>query len=297
MFLLSETELIGGIPLKSISRIDISFYKSRNESLNIFNLELDFDENIIPLITSILECQPVLIRRKTYIGLDTDYIIERKMDIDIDCNSNLNFILGKGAFSASDYFALPMAGLDKGASSVPDYYALHMAGLGKGGYPSFQVDIDKFNKNTSIHKSYWQSQKLHYSQVYPKSQELVRIYSRDDSDLNRNSCRTYDSKSNNQIFNPQDALGSKEEIVIYWVVSGMSKFELCLASNPISTSSSASDNNDTRKKCIWRLVVNVIEDNHFIDSKVDAVNTWLEKIHKIKSTIKIANQETNTEEI
>jgi hypothetical protein len=257
MFLLSKTELITSIPLKSISRIDISFYKSRNENLNIFNLELDFDEDIIPLITSTLECQPILTRRKTYFGIDNDYIIEHKMDLDADIDhyNNFDFILDRGR------------------------------------YPSFQVDVDKFNNNTSNHKSHWQSRQLHYSQVYPKSQELVRIYSREEPESDPHS------RSNCKIFNPQDALGSKEETVIYWTASGVGKFELCLAANPNSASRGASGSTDREKKCIWRLVVDVIEDNHFIDSKVDAVNTWLEKIHKIKSTIKIANQETNTEEI
>jgi hypothetical protein len=140
------------------------------------------------------------------------------------------------------------------------------------------LDIDAFNKNknSSNQKSYWQSRKLHYSNVYVKSQELVRIYSREDSDSNSNR----DARSNSKIFNPQDVLGCKEEIVICWSVHGMSKFELCIS--PTKNS----------EKCTWHLVVDVIEDNHFIDSKVDAVNIWLEKIHKIKSTIKIANQET-----
>lgn len=255
MFLLSETELVSSIPLKTISRIDVSFYKSRNESLNIFNLELDFDENLIPLFTSTLECKPVLIRRKTYFGMDTDYIIERT--IDIDCNRNLSFILGKGEYIDDD----------------------------KGHFPSFHMDIDAFNKkqntNSSKQKSYWQTRKLHYSNVYVKSQELVRIYSREDSDSNGNG----NTRSNSKIFNPQDTLGCKEEIVIYWHINGISKFELCISPNK------------NNKKCIWHLEVDVIEDNHFIDSKVDAVNTWLEKIHKIKSTIKIANQDTNTYEI
>jgi len=254
MFLLSETELIGSIPLKTISRIDISFYKSRNESLNIFNLELDFDENLIPLITSTLECKPILISRKTYFGLDTDYIIENP----IDCNGNIGYMLGEYTDD-------------------------------NGRYPSFHFDLDTFNKNktSSNKKSYWQTRTLHYSNLYVKSQELVRIYARGDlnNDRDNNRDNDRDSRSNSKIFNPQDAIGCKSEIVIYWPVYGMSKFELCILPK------------ENNKKCIWHFVVDVIEDNHFIDSKVDAVNTWLEKIHKIKSTIKIANQNTNTKEI
>jgi len=268
MFLLSEREFISSIPLKNISRIDIAFYKSKNESLNIFNLELDFDENLIPLITSTLECQPVLIRRKTYFGIDTDYIIERN----INYNSNLSFLL-KDCDNENERFS------------------------------SFHTDIDKFNKHSSIQKSYWQTRQLHYSNVYIKSQELVRIYARADLDSNGYA------RGNDKIFNPQDTLGCKEEIVIYWPVNGngkCGKFELCIASNNTNTNgkNNTNDKNNTngknrnnRTQCIWRLVVDIIEDNYFIDSKVDVVNIWLEKIHKIKSTIKIANQETNSKQI
>ena len=257
MFLLSETELTNNIPLKNISRIDISFYNSRNESLNIFNLEYDFDENIIPLITSTLECKPILIRRKTFIGLDTNYIIEYP----ISCNSNLENLLDENiSYNNTSRF------------------------------PSFHIDIDTFNKNTSKHKSYWQSHKIQYTNIYPKSNELIRIFSRDTTQCN--------------IFNPQDTLGCHEDIVIYWPINGIcetnqyGKFELCISSskqnNTIITNNTYKDNDKNKEhaqKCIWRMEVNVIEEHKFIDTKVDVVNTWLEKIHKIKSTLKIANQE------
>jgi hypothetical protein len=242
MFLLSESEL-GSILLKTVSRIDIILYKSRNESLNIFNLEWDFDENIIPLITTTLECRPVLIQRKTYIGLDFDYIIECPNA----CNSDIDINIG--VYSDD-----------------------------KNRFPSFHIDIESFNNNNnnnnimkSKQKHYWKSKQLHASMIYNKSQELVRIYTNNTNNTNNNN----GEKCN--IFNPQDTFGCKEEYIICWyTVWGV--FELCILPN---------------RKCIWRLVVDVIEDNHFIDSKVDTVNTWLEKIHKLKSTIKIANQETN----
>ena len=260
MFLLSESELVSSIPLKSISRIEIVFYTSRNESLNIFNFEMDFDENHIPLITSILECKPNLIHRKIYKGLDKDYIVEY---------DNYN------------------------RENQPKLGSQYV----RGQYPSFHMDIEEFNKNPNIshRKSYWRTHTLHYSNVYPKSRELVKIYS------------SVDTKSDaGDIFNPQDSLGCREETVIYWSIPGSSasnnpsiesgcKFELCILSNKKYSNKEHSNKEHSNKehnnqKCIWRLVVNVIEDNHFIDSKVDAVNTWLEKIHKIKSSITIANQ-------
>ncbi len=243
MFLLSESELVSSIPLKSISRIDIILYTSRNESLNIFNFEMDFDENHIPLITSILECKPNLIHRKIYKGLTRDYIVEYN-----------------------------------------SYRRENQNKLGweyvSGQFPSFHMDIEAYNKNPHISrmKTYWQSHSLHYSNVYPKSRDLVKIYSRVDT-----------KEDARNIFNPQDTFGCREETVIHWAIPAASAnpnnefdsgFEICILST----------GEHNVKKCIWRLVINVIEENHFIDSKVDAVNTWLEKIHKIKSSITIANQ-------
>jgi hypothetical protein len=76
MFILLESELPNS--LKNIGKITISFYnyKSSNPSFNIYNLEYDFNQNLIPLITSFLECQHSFITRKEYTSLDTNFIIE-----------------------------------------------------------------------------------------------------------------------------------------------------------------------------------------------------------------------------
>jgi hypothetical protein len=248
MFLLTEAELSSAISLKNISVIDVLFYKSRNESINIFNLELDFYEDIIPLITSTLECKPILTHRKKYIGLDNDYIIDIPINNNHDINKGATITAGTAGTAGTT------GTIGNSNSSVRDPRGI-----------SFYLDIEAFNKNSSGQRSYWQSHKLHYSNVYSKSQEIVRVYSRDEATPN--------------IFNPQDVFGTKEEYVITWHAS-WGGFEICI--------------NPQRKACIWRLVINVIEEHQFIDSKVDEVNTWLEKIHKLKSTIKIA-KDTNLE--
>jgi len=253
MFLLSEAEILNGISLKTISRIDIYFYNTRNDIFNIVNLEFDFDENLIPLITSILESKPFLISRKTYYGFDKDFIIEKA----ISCSNTWNYNLGN-MFSNNESL-----------------------------FPSFIGDIEKFNKTLLGHKCYWQSNKVHYSYIYTKSQECIKIYSKENithqknnknnQNLDKNLDKHLDKHLDMNIFNPQDVINSKEETVIYWRVPGIgenSRFECCIS--PLN------------KKCSLRLIIEVIEDNNFINSKVDGVNNWLEKIHKIKSTIKIA---------
>ena len=229
MFLLTKAEL-GSIPLKIISRIDVAFYESRNEVLNIFNLESAFEENAIPMITSFLECKPIITRRKTYFGLDSNYIINYPYN-----HSPLQLDLPSGCGNSS-------------------------------GFPSFYLDIEAFNKSQQPSR---ETRDIQTTLVYPKSKELVRIYSR---------IANVDTIIKG--FNPQDAFSSKEELVISWA-TGWGGLEIRII--------------PSKKTCSWHLVINVIEEHQFIDNKANEVNTWLEKIHKLKSTIKIANQDTNLE--
>jgi hypothetical protein len=152
MFILSESE-IGDNSLKTISRIDINFYNTHNDILNIFYLEHKFDENIIPLITSVLECQPNLFYRKTYSGLDNDYIINYLVK-DFDKEMTTKFQIDKEGF-----------------------------------FPSFFLDIEALNarEDNKYKKFYRQTRNLLSSICYKNSKELVRIYSRDARDARDNS--------------------------------------------------------------------------------------------------------------
>lgn len=69
MFILSEKNI--GIPLSEINKISITYFAAKSEILNIYDINFDFDENIVPLITSILETQPKIHNYKTYNCSDT----------------------------------------------------------------------------------------------------------------------------------------------------------------------------------------------------------------------------------
>ena len=68
MFILSEKNI--GIPLSEINKITITYYSSKSEILNIYDINFNFNENIIPLITSILEVHPKIHNFKIYNSLD-----------------------------------------------------------------------------------------------------------------------------------------------------------------------------------------------------------------------------------
>ena len=60
------------IPLSNIDLIKINLISDINdEKIHIYDIKWNFDENIIPLLTSIFEMKPIINKVKTYICLDS----------------------------------------------------------------------------------------------------------------------------------------------------------------------------------------------------------------------------------
>lgn len=142
MFLLTENEL--PMPLKDIGAINVTLFHSCNELFNFFNLEYPFNENSIPLITSVLECQPEYYIRKIYNHLNYKTIIEYQLNNPVWNNFT------------------------------------HTREFGNSLVKSFYLDIE--NYNTSGNHIYNDKKQLVSSITYSDSNELVRIYSRDTRD-------------------------------------------------------------------------------------------------------------------
>jgi hypothetical protein len=73
MFVLSEDIL--GTTLDKINLITLSYYASKSDFLNIFDTNFEFNENYIPLITSVLETKPYLVHGKKYINVNSETFI------------------------------------------------------------------------------------------------------------------------------------------------------------------------------------------------------------------------------
>lgn len=89
MFVLNENTI--GVPLKDINIITLTYYSSKSDLLNIYNTNFKFDENIIPLITSVLEIEPTLVHAKKYINVDSETIITVNNNVRNHNKSNLSF--------------------------------------------------------------------------------------------------------------------------------------------------------------------------------------------------------------
>ena len=73
MFILNEDTI--GTSLTNINLISLSYYSLKSEILNIYDTNFNFNENCIPLITSVLEIEPKILHTKKYINVDSETII------------------------------------------------------------------------------------------------------------------------------------------------------------------------------------------------------------------------------
>lgn len=64
MFILNEKNII--TPLDKINLITLIYYSVKSEILNIYDTNFEFDENIVPLVTSVLETKPNINNVKKY---------------------------------------------------------------------------------------------------------------------------------------------------------------------------------------------------------------------------------------
>ena len=76
MFILSEKNI--GIPLTEINKIIITYFTTKSNVIDVFDNNYEFNENIIPMITSILEIAPKISNYKEYKCIDNNIIINKK---------------------------------------------------------------------------------------------------------------------------------------------------------------------------------------------------------------------------
>ena len=89
MFILSEKNI--NVSLSDINKIIITFFSSKSEILNIYDTNFKFDENIIPLITSLFEKAPVIFTYKLYKCIDANIIIKQCQQITYNSNDNTQY--------------------------------------------------------------------------------------------------------------------------------------------------------------------------------------------------------------
>jgi hypothetical protein len=68
-------DYISSVSLETINLITLKYYSSKSEIMNIYDTSFDFDENIVPLVTSVLEIKPNIMNAKRYCNVNSESII------------------------------------------------------------------------------------------------------------------------------------------------------------------------------------------------------------------------------
>jgi hypothetical protein len=72
MFILNENNI--NTSLDKINLITLTYYSAKSEILNIYDTNFKFDENIIPLLTSVLETKSIICNAKRYCNVNSESI-------------------------------------------------------------------------------------------------------------------------------------------------------------------------------------------------------------------------------
>jgi len=68
-------EYITEVSLDTINVVTLTYYSLKSEIMNIYDTNFEFDENIVPLATSVLEKNPNIINVKRYSNINSESII------------------------------------------------------------------------------------------------------------------------------------------------------------------------------------------------------------------------------
>ena len=206
MFILNEDTI--GTSLTNINLISLSYYSLKSEILNIYDTNFNFNENCIPLITSVLEIEPKILHTKKYINIDSETIII----IDNNKRNHNNSTLA---------------------------------------FPSFFHDM-KYTNNIQSIQTY--TKKL-INTLDVNDDMLIRMYN-----LNKHKC--YIGKS----------IIKEDELLIFIWNWDYANFQLII-------------NKQNPNECNLQLNIYTTESNTFISSKLEVLNSIIEKINKIKNEI------------
>jgi hypothetical protein len=73
MFILNENNI--NTSLDKINLITLTYYSAKSEVLNVYDTNFEFDENIIPLLTSVLETKSIICNAKRYCNVNSESIV------------------------------------------------------------------------------------------------------------------------------------------------------------------------------------------------------------------------------
>ena len=85
------TEYIKSICLDEINIITLKYYSSKSDIMSIYDTNFIFNEDIVPLLTSVLELSPTVINAKRYNNINSESIITFGNENELSNKSHTNF--------------------------------------------------------------------------------------------------------------------------------------------------------------------------------------------------------------
>jgi len=234
-------EYINSMSLESINLITLKYYSSKSDIMNIYDTNFDFDENIVPLITSVLELKPNIINAKRYCNINSESIITI---------SNENEIPNKSHLSYPCFFSdLQQNKLNSQNIQGYTHNLINTIQLLEKAVPK-QL-LEKAVSKQLLEKARTQINGVRGASALVEKAFLIRMYKLENKkgEFNLN------------------ILNEEEIIIILWNLE-FANFQIVI-------------NKKQPKKCQMHINIYITEDNNIIVSKLEQINKLIDKINKI----------------
>lgn len=256
MFILSEKNI--GIPLSEINKISITYFAAKSDILNIYDINFNFDENIVPLITSILETQPKIHNYKTY-----------------NCSDTITTIKEYSKSILQPYNTYPSFYYD--IDTIENCQTTHKLSKKLCILEAKIINTVIDNNDNQLIRMY--NELPAYNPIPQPTQYQTP---------------TQTPTSTISILNDfiQTILSEKEYKKISWEFDwGNFEIIIDLTSKDKHQDKNQDKHQGTHYKAQYKITIDIIEDNKIIASRLIKINDILQKINKIKSAFIINEQE------
>ena len=252
-------EYIASISLESINLITLKYYSSKSDIMNIYDTNFEFDENIVPLITSVLELKPNIINAKRYCNINSESIITISNENELPNKSQLSYPC---FFSDIQQNKLNSQNIQGYTHNLINTIQLLEKTVPKAGFRKSRAQIEgALDKGARGASSLAKGALQLLEKAVPKG-ALVAEALVEKAFL----IRMYKLENKKGEFN-LNILNEEEIIIILWNLE-FANFQIVI-------------NKKQPKKCQMHINIYITEDNNIIVSKLEQINKLIDKINKI----------------
>jgi hypothetical protein len=247
-------DYITSVSLETINLITLKYYSSKSEIMNIYDTSFDFDENIVPLVTSVLEIKPNIMNAKRYCNVNSESIITI---------GNENEIPNKSQISYPCFFS-DIQQNKISSQNTQGYIHNLIVTVDTQLFPKAVPKVLEKQKQ-DLENPERKSREL--EGLKPSIQDLENPARKHISVQNKSALiRMYKLENQKGEFN-YNILNEEEIIIILWNLD-FANFQIII-------------NKKQPNKCQLQINIYITEDNTIIVSKLEQINNLVNKINKI----------------